>query len=266
MNGVTNRVYGDYADPDDWGSGGGPVRRRFRGRLGSDRRGDADAQRRVMGDCHGARLRGRDSRIGHDSSGHGADRRHLYCRWSRWWWPGGGVRGGHVGVRHYTDRHQRGLGGRAGTVYLRDTDESYGSLIIANQYATEAGWTPLGMPGQDTLTIPDELIIRDGTNTQVKVEHPGLVVEVERGVRIEGGAQFSASGESFVPRAEVLVSGGGRLELTGTATFAGPLTVTGNNSQAALERLVAPAVSVLSSGLVTTSPPRRPRCTSWSWR
>ncbi len=55
-----------------------------------------------------------------------------------------------------------------------------------------------------------------------------------------------------MPRAEVLVSGGGRLELTGTATFAGPLTVTGNNSQAALERLVAPAVSVLSSGLVTT--------------
>ncbi len=69
---------------------------------------------------------------------------------------------------------------------------------------------------------------------------------------MSGGSRLDLTGTATFPGPLTVVSGGSRLELTGTASFAGPLTVIGNGSQAVLARLVVPDVSVLEQGLLTT--------------
>ena len=137
------RVYGDYADPDDWGSGGGPrpgiaapggglVRVTAGGSPG--RRGLADGAgmplRRHGGSGGGIYVAvATSAAAGSDPAGSG---------------DGGGGRGGGGRVAVYAGdysglRHGPGItapgggptcGGGAGTVYLRDTDEPAGTLVI----------------------------------------------------------------------------------------------------------------------------------------
>src|SRR5207253_6803691 len=67
-----------------------------------------------------------------------------------------------------------GTSGGAGTVFLRDTDEPDGTLIIEQRYGQGTGSTPLGLPGQTTFSIPDKVVIRGdqqyGVGAQVIAE------------------------------------------------------------------------------------------------
>ena len=60
-------------------------------------------------------------------------------------------------------------------MYIRDTDEAAGTLIIDGK-SGGSGWTPLGLAGQETFTVPDAVVIR-GANTHVKPEHPGMTLQ-----------------------------------------------------------------------------------------
>ena len=60
---------------------------------------------------------------------------------------------------------------RGRTVYLRDTDDLRGTLIIGpagNQFGS--GFTPLGLPGQTTVNIPDDVVVR-GNGTIAGPDH-----------------------------------------------------------------------------------------------
>src|SRR5262249_48635072 len=70
-----------------------------------------------------------------------------------------------------------GYDGGSGTVYLRDTGEATGTLIIEDSRNLHSvGVTPLGMSGQTTFVIPDQVVIR-GVRANVRSEHAGLVLE-----------------------------------------------------------------------------------------
>ncbi len=260
-SGSPNAVYGDYADPEDWGSGGmgssgGGLVRISAGELALDGGLRASGGNSNNGGGAGGgisvavtTLRG----VGYISAG-GGDGSGEFAG------GGGGGGGGRIAVyaqdysgfnlaRITAPGGPGGSGGGAGTVYLRDTDEAYGSLVIDQANSNGGGWTPLGVPGQNTLTVPDEVIVR-GAHTNVKAEHVGLVVTILRPVTITQSGHVSMPGESFVPQSALTVSSSALLELTGTTTLPVPLTISGATVMA--ERVVVPEITVSDSGLLTS--------------
>ena len=173
--GASNAVYGDYADPDDWGSGGGPSRTSPGGGLV-----------RIVADTFQL-----DGSVGANGIG-------------PWWGTSGGAGGGvRVAVRTLsgtgyigaTGAH-RGGGGRiavyaedfsgfntgritafggtggAGTVFLRDTDEARGTLRIdrGGSGATFCG-TPLGSPEMERVGDPRQRLDPRGVGSTGGTSH-----------------------------------------------------------------------------------------------
>src|SRR5262249_60188496 len=69
--------------------------------------------------------------------------------------------------------------GGPGTVYLKDTGQPHGTLLIDAGTRGDA-WTPLGLPGSDTFAVPDALVVQ-GSRTRVRPEHAGLVFDFQAG-------------------------------------------------------------------------------------
>ncbi|MFO0957422.1 MAG: hypothetical protein U0800_08130 [Isosphaeraceae bacterium] len=260
---ATNLAYGDYADPDDWGSGGGGasrggglvrlhaaalqldgVVRADGGSAGSSGGGSGGGVLVDVGVLSGA---GRISAAGgagqgpspYSGSGGGGGRVAVYARDAAAFnlaqivAPGGG---GHTG-------------GGAGTVFLRDTDDPRGTLVIDAQGLTGAG-TPLGLPGQATASFQDAVVVR-GSRTAAAPEHPGMALEFAAALTVEGGASLSASDAmQITATGSLLVRSAGALSVSGPLVAQTPVTVSGGTLTAG--RFQAPALSVAGGGVVTS--------------
>jgi hypothetical protein len=166
----TNAVYGSYADPNDWGtggfvsSGGGLVRivaatLQLQGQLlanGASSRGGSGsgggiyvAVTTLAGDGLIRAAGGEDSASGNGGGGRIA----VYAQQIS----GFDVQkitapGGAAWMYH----------GGAGTIYLRNPGDAQGTLIIDNGTSTaNNGKTPLGLPERPDMAIPDKVIIRN---------------------------------------------------------------------------------------------------------
>ena len=91
-----------------------------------------------------------------------------------------------------------GLGGAAGTVYLKDKKDAYGTLIIDNGSQFSKYWSPIGLPGQVSVSITDTVLIR-GSGTVAAPDHPGLTVTFQQSVMVAGNSRLeSDSSLSFL--------------------------------------------------------------------
>ena len=172
--GTTNAVYGDYADPDDWGPAApapgasavawcGSVATTLSldgqiladGAFGHQPRRRRVRRRRLRGGYHTAGYRSHPSRGGNTAT-HGA----------------GGGGGGRIAVyaadspasipSHITapaaSRLAVSTAGRDRSTFATPTSR-HGTLIIDASGGRQR-LDPLGLPGQDTASIPDALLIR----------------------------------------------------------------------------------------------------------
>jgi RHS repeat-associated protein len=121
--------------------------------------------------------------------------------------------------------------GGAGTVYLRDTNQPHGTLIIDDATAG-GGVTPLGLPGQGSFTIPDDVIIR-GSRTRVQPEHSGMTIDVQGQLTITNSASLTRSDGSLMVQSGVTIDG---------STLAGHV-------------MSASSISVLNGGILTAVDP-----------
>ena len=200
-------MYGDYANPDDWGSGTSPGGGGTGGGLVRIAAGQLE-------------LDGQDPRAGRsEQHGSGGSRRRDLHR-GRVPCPepgaidasgavgnfGGGGGGGRIrGLRAAdfgnfdTSRITAARGaayynfpGGPGTVYLRDPNQPQGTLIFDGG-SQGSGWGVLGLPGQDTVTIPDALVLRGtlGHNANVQPDHPGMTLNLSD-VTIEGSGNLQS--------------------------------------------------------------------------
>ncbi|HKI32602.1 MAG TPA: hypothetical protein VKA46_12095, partial [Gemmataceae bacterium] len=273
-SGSTNAVYGDYADPNDWGSGGtasgGGLVRITAGTLTLDgqilARGGSNEGAGAGGGIYVAvtTLQGAGSIDATGGNG-------TY---------GGAGGGGRVAVyaqdwSGFNLSKVTALGGvgnsdgGAGTVYLKKTGDAYGTLII-DAGAGGSGTTPLGLPGETSHTFPDAVVIRGG-NTNVQPEHAALALDFENAVTVQNSAALSFPGDFHLPAAAGLtvtaggalyvagsmpldgsltLTSGGQVQVAGTMTAASPLTVSGGTLIAS--QFVAPAVSVVNGGILTS--------------
>jgi len=243
--GGTNAVYDDYADPDDWGAGGavgggsnpggglvriaaatvtldGVVTADGDGAIDSGRGGGAGGGIRIdAGTLSGTgsiRAAGGASKVAGGGGGGrvavyavdftGFDTTHITAP------------GGHTGS-HSTSYPDGG----PGSVYLRDPDEPRGILLI-DVGSGGSGKTPLGLPGQDTASIPDSLVIRGGA--QVLTEHPGMNIHL--------GGSLTISGQS-------------RLEGPVALTVGDAVTI--DSSTLVVNNLSAPATALSHNSLLT---------------
>jgi Bacterial pre-peptidase C-terminal domain/Bacterial Ig-like domain len=189
--GRANAVYGDYADPNDWGSGGGDgtgggqvllkaMVLHLNGQLlatggpGNQGAGSGGAIRVEVGTLHGDGMIQANGQTGGWASGgggriavHAQDMSGFQVANIRAWGGGGGGSGG------------------AGTVYLRDTDEPSGTLLIDGSGGGR-GWTPLGISGTNYYSIADQVVIKSA-NSQVRSEHDGLVINLASTLMLDGG-------------------------------------------------------------------------------
>ncbi len=275
--GQTNTVYGDYANPDDWGSGGGG------GSGGGLIRITADM---VLLDGQILAGGGASAHYGGGSGGGiflssatlqgsgtieapggwgGSD---TYFRRGR----GGG--GGRIAV-HAQDYSGfeldsiTAVGGTAnnryagaGTVYVRDTDETYGTLIIFGGRGT----TPLDLSGGSAFA---SVVVR-GTETTAELDLAGLSLDVQDAVIVtdsahlavdgsltvggtvtvsESGSQLKVEGNLTVGDT-LVVGSGGMLEVDGPLTTGGLLTIDGATLTGT--SIAAPEVSIVNGGTLTT--------------
>ncbi len=269
--GATNPVYGDYANPDDWGagganfSGGGLVRiaaatLQLDGQLlanglddtsGGDGSGDGDGAGGgiyvsvmtlsgggpilAMGGHYGAAGGGRIAVYTADSSSFSAN---------------ASARGGWI----------YGEAG-AGTVYLRDTNDATGTLIIDNGsggYPTTV--TPLGLPSQTTMAIPDAVVVR-GSQTRVVNQHAGLVLEFQNSLTVQQSATLSVEAAGFVSDAAPAIQTGATLNVSGDYAPTTPPTVTGANLNVSGDLTLAVPLqltnaSVTVAGVLTSTVPQ----------
>lgn len=266
--GFRNAVYGDYANPDEWGSGGGIER----GQIGSAGGGLV-------------RLRANELRLDGALWANGADTNNL-GRGS-----GGGIHvevgrlagtgtiranggfgyggaagggGGRVAVfaedlsgfdlaaisvaggrpfDHDTSRWQGG----AGTLFLKLASEPLGRLII-DQGGGEGGITHLGLLETNHFFIPGPVVIRG--QAIVESEHAGLGLVFGQGLRVELGALFRSLGSLSVTGSVEVVDTNTLVETRGRFTVAGDLVVHGGTLVG--ERIHAASITLSSNGVVTT--------------
>jgi hypothetical protein len=77
--------------------------------------------------------------------------------------------------------------------------------VILDRGPQGSGWSILGLPGQDTVTVPDAVVIR-GDTTQVRPEHAGMALNLQSTLTIAGGATVEVDGRVSVAGA-VIVDG-----------------------------------------------------------
>ena len=275
----SNRVYGDFRIPNDWGSGGHVSGNRGRGgglvhieANTFDLDGAVRANGEFLSGAGGGiyvsatRLDGQGT-IAAD----GANSAN----------PGGG--GGRIAVYasdfgnfdldrvHAWGGQQEGGNqhGGAGTVFVKDKDEPHGRLII-DSGEIQNGYTELGVADDETVTFTDAVEIR-GANTRVRTEHAGLTLNFENtldvrdGARLEvrgtlisqlpltvgSGSTISVSG-MFAPEETVTVTEDAVLEVRGTFSTNSDVTV--DDGTIAAEDFETPTLSVINGGTVTTFP------------
>ena len=251
----TNQVYGDYRDPDDWGSGG------------ANNGGDGGGLVRI--NAGSVVLDGALMANGQDGHGGGGSGGGIYIATTTLSGSGsisagGGdaTRGGGGGrVAVYAEdltgfntssiSAPGGIGqdahGGAGTVYLKDTDDPLGTLVLDAQ-AGGAGWTPLGLPSQSNVAITDDVVIR-GANTNVRPEHVGMTLEITGSLRIEDSGQLREIDHSLLVHGPTQILTGGLLDTTGILTSNQILTVDGGTFVGG--QLAAPQLTIVNAGLVT---------------
>jgi RHS repeat-associated protein len=119
-----------------------------------------------------------------------------------------------------------GQAGGAGTVYLKDKDEPSGTLIIdAGAGTGTEGITPLGLPSDSILSISDAVVILSD-RTNVQPEHIGLALDFRNTLTIDQSATLTIDGDFHLgPQSTLVLTGGGRLDVTGTLTSDVQLTV-----------------------------------------
>ena len=259
--GASNAAYGDYADPADWGSGAGASSRRGGWWACADHRWHARARWSVVSQ--------RDRPAAAGGSGGG-----IYVAVATLSGTGqitaagaanvvnssGAGGGGRIAVyaADFTNFDLAkitapskignfGSPGGAGTVFIKDTDESRGTLII-DAAGGGNGTTPLGLAGQDTATFNDPVVIR-GTGTNARPEHSGMNLVFAQGLIVSGSGQLATDAMLTVADSLAVKTGGG-VTAVQELNIAGPLTVDG--AAVAGGQIVASSVSVTNGGVLTS--------------
>jgi YD repeat-containing protein len=263
-----NAVYGNYADPQDWGSGGsefgvggGLVRLQAQtlqldGELLADGTSWTDPNKAWAGGSGGgisvqvATLTGAGLIRVAGGDGHSI---------GDWWGSilGGGGGGGRIAVyaQDYTGfdpSHITAPGGTtnvgnvggAGTVFLKTTGAAYGTLIVDGSSGGD-GVTPLGLPGQNSLAFTDAVVIRGG-NTRVSSDHAGMSFDFQNSLTVDNSAAFVADG-TIQSEGPLTVSNGANVSASGAMTLSGPVAITSAGS------LRDPATITLTGTLALTS-------------
>lgn len=257
VRGVPNSVYGNYQNPDEWGSGGGSgtgggLIRLSAGTLwlagqviadgteglgGGSGGGISIAASLLIGGGSVRAAGGRGNGDSDSGSGGGGRIAIVAGDWSEF----------NPSSITAPTASGRGVSGGAGTVYLRDTVEPHGILTI-DAGGTGDGWTPLGLPGTNLFSYADLVIVR-GNRTLAKAEHEGLIVKFARGLRVENGAQVRIYGDINLQNAnELVLSNGAQFETSGALVSSVPLTFSGVLSAA---RIVAPEITLTNGGVLT---------------
>jgi YD repeat-containing protein len=263
-HGSAPSVYGDYTDPNDWGSGGtyssyanssasgGGLVRLIAGSLTLN--GDilADGQYSSEGgggagggiylsvtDLAGT---GRISAAGGNSqfAAGGGGRVAVYARDSAEFALDQITALGGTVVR--TDA----ASGGAGTVYLRDADEALGTLIV-DAGSGGTGTTPLGLPGETNVTIPDAIVVR-GSKTRLRPEHSGMMWELGGTLTVENSAYFTGIDGSMTGTVEI--RSGGVLEVSGLLTSESEVVINGGTLRGG--QVHARALSATNGALLST--------------
>jgi RHS repeat-associated protein len=138
--------------------------------------------------------------------------------------------------------------GGPGTIYIRDTNAQAGTLIF-DAAGGGTGWSVVGLPGQNTVTIPDNIVVR-GEGTNVRPEHLGMTLQVQGDLTVEeSGNLVGVDGHVSVGGASRVVSGG-LLEVTGI--FDGSLAITVDGGTLSGGHLIAPSAAVIDGGVLTS--------------
>jgi hypothetical protein len=246
--GTPNAVYGDYADPDEPGSGTGVGRSPAPGgglvRI-TAKTMQLDGQ--VLAD---------GGRTGSGNDGPGGSGGGIYIAVTTL--QGSGLiraRGGAGGLNPAGGFGGAGGGGRVavcaqdyqafgltkitapggagpgngphyaapGTVYLRDTDTTFGTLIY-DAASPGVATATLGLPSVSSFSIPDAVVIR-GAQTRVQPEHSGLQIEFVNGLTIEDSAQLTIDA-SAIHRLSPIVRTNATLTINGPWTISSPVSIT----------------------------------------
>src|SRR5262245_8882276 len=137
----------------------------------------------------------------------------------------------------------RWIAGGAGTVYLRDRDEPLGTLLIDG-----GGYgTPLGLAGTNWTRFPDFVVIR---GARVRPISETAVLEFGTNLTVSGGAQLTLVGSNTVLHAPMTISNS-QLEVSGQFDLTVPLTVT-EGSRLTVTTLTASQPLALSGATVVT--------------
>ncbi len=233
--GATNPVYGDYADPDDWGSGGTGYNT---GAAGGGLVQISAGSMTLDGDLWANG--GTDSNFGTGSgggidlavttlSGSGTIEANGGATASGWTYGGGGGRiavyaSDMSGFNAANIIAWGATGGGAGTVYLRDPSQAQGTLVISSGNGG-AGGTPLGLPDQPTATPQDPVII-EGSGASAGSAYPGQLLDFEGPVTVTDGGHISVSGNLlFGAASSVTCNDGSQIEADGTLTANVPLEI-----------------------------------------
>jgi YD repeat-containing protein len=251
-----NAVYGNYTDPDDWGSGtsvgslgtGGGLVRIAAGQMVLNGAIRADGAKENGGGGSGGGISIRVASLSGTGAIEASGAMGIF---------GGGGGGGRVAVSAgdftgFDVSRITALGGTAdynypggpGTVYLRNSSQATGTLII-DAGTGGSGVTPLGLPGQTTVTIPDAVIVRS-SGAHVQPDQPGMTFDFQGGLTVTNSASFQADG-TLTSEGPVTVSAGGVLKSTGT--LLATQTVTLGDGSISGTQLTA-AVSVISNGTI----------------
>ena len=267
---VANAVYGNYTTADDWGSGsgayvgngaaGGGRVRLVAGSLQLDGQLLADGAMSCSGNGAGSgsgggvrvsvgtlqgsgsiQARGGDNVCGRGAGGGG--RIAVYAGdWSGFNLTNINAAGG----------APRGIGaGGAGTIYLRNTNDPLGTLVIDGSTGGN-GVTPLGLAGTNLWTIAEPVIIR-GSHAQVQPEHAGLVVLFEHTLTVANGASLQLNEVQFSGPEPFQLGSGSSVSVRGTLTSAAQVVVDGATLTAA--NIEVSSLLLTNSGLVTTFGP-----------
>ena len=260
VDGTPNAVYGDYADPSDWGSGGGKqpggglvrivaATLTLDGQLLAD--GFAPVNNVIAGGGSGGGIyvavdhlqgTGLIGARGGDAGNYGD----FY---------GGSGGGGRIalftpdsaGFDTSKITAQGGYGAGAWNHLPPRPRPSIGTLVI--RAGGISGWTPLGLPGQNSVVITDNVVIADD-RTRVRPEHPGMTLTFNAALTIQDQGQIVADQISMGPTSALAVTSGEVLEVPGILNSRTLVTVDGGTFMGS--QLSAPAVSVIHGGLLTS--------------
>ncbi|MEX2137833.1 MAG: DUF6531 domain-containing protein, partial [Pirellulales bacterium] len=271
-NGVPNAVYGDYTDyaePNHWGSGGGSggvggglVRLQAQtlqldGQILASGFTPPDTGGFAFGGGSGGGVLIRAGTLVGTGSieATGSDGTQFVAQNAQGFSYGGSGGGGRVAV-HAQDLSGfdavnitahgglPGPGGRsapggAGTVFIKDTDNQHGTLIL-DAGTGGAGTTPLGLADDTTLPIPDAVVIR-GAGTHVVPQHAGLLLDFRNTLTIEASGGLTVAAASLNLGGTVTLASGGTLRIT-SGTFSPPVPLIFNGGVLAVTGILSPEI------------------------